>query len=720
MQSIAETNRPTFWQLMNEWLFFAPSEKLKFSIKVSLSLVFAYLIPFYMGWPQASTAAITIMLIATMGAVGDSIQKGFVRIIGTLIGGITGLSLIALFPQDRALYLISLSLFLTLFLYLYRAYKGDGTVFMLSGMMMMMVFQGGNVEGSFIYGVDRIFMTVFGIVVYTIVSVFLWPVRVQDNRIENARNLSSKQRDLFLARTDDPDQKNTSLQALHKAQEALQKSSFSTNDESGSMSMSSDQWSNIIYTYGTIGKILTLISHHCDVAFRDEIPKYVEGYERLEREVSMLFESLQRVWQEKKEFEVPPEFELVYDKSRLSGMDHLKRARLTTTVEEMSRLHRELRKLSFEINQAASMKPALFTPGEMPASSAFNWFDIDDIKATFVSILIYWTSVAFWIYFNPPAGFLIVTMATLLSLLTVNSPLKPSLLIILFSFSFIFSISMYVAILPHLHYSWELGIFIFMYGFIAFYMINPEVSIFFLLGMFLLMLNNEMNYNFDLFLLILFVFYLFLFILLFFYYIPFSTKPEDLFLKLEKRFFTYMKAILSDQRERNRGKSTLIGRLEAKYAHYHLLPTVKKMQLWGSKIDTKYFDLLDVKKLMEFTKECEDLAYMVNIMYQYDQKSSGNSLIKDIKNRYNIPKIGELLDGGLNPGQSDSIEKMMAEIQLSLERLLSEIRFDDYKDREIVELYEFINIRSDIWYLVFSLKDKIREINTGDLAKGRF
>ncbi|RLA68913.1 MAG: hypothetical protein DRG24_09335, partial [Epsilonproteobacteria bacterium] len=92
--------------ILNEWVLFSFSDRLKFSIKVSLSLMIAYVFPLAMGWEQAHTAAITVMVIATAGVVGESVMKGIIRVIGTVIGAVIGLTLIGIFPQDQISYLL--------------------------------------------------------------------------------------------------------------------------------------------------------------------------------------------------------------------------------------------------------------------------------------------------------------------------------------------------------------------------------------------------------------------------------------------------------------------------------------------------------------------------------------------------------------------------------------------------------------------------------------
>jgi uncharacterized membrane protein YccC len=127
-----------------------------------------------MGWSQGNIAAITVMLIASAEGVKDSFLKGLVRIVATVIGAVIGLLLVALFPQERLEYLLVLSLVVLLFAYLYYAYQWDKTVFMLSAVMTMMIFLNGP-QDAFLYGVDRTFMTLFGIAIYTFIGVFLWP-----------------------------------------------------------------------------------------------------------------------------------------------------------------------------------------------------------------------------------------------------------------------------------------------------------------------------------------------------------------------------------------------------------------------------------------------------------------------------------------------------------------------------------------------------------------
>ena len=63
--------------------------RLRYAIKTALALMLAYLLPMSLGWPQPQTAATTVMLIAVTGIVSESLQKGVLRALGTIVGAMT-------------------------------------------------------------------------------------------------------------------------------------------------------------------------------------------------------------------------------------------------------------------------------------------------------------------------------------------------------------------------------------------------------------------------------------------------------------------------------------------------------------------------------------------------------------------------------------------------------------------------------------------------------
>ncbi len=176
---------------LNKWFLFTFSNKAKFALKVALSITLTYLFILAMGLEYTSVAVITIMLIASPEGVKDALAKGLLRIGGTVVGGVAGMLLISLFPQQPLLYLLSLSLLVTLFLYLRSAYTGDNTLFMLGAMTSMAVFDNGNVDDVFMYGIDRTFITILAIAIYTLVFILIWPNSSEKTKTKDAAAVPS-------------------------------------------------------------------------------------------------------------------------------------------------------------------------------------------------------------------------------------------------------------------------------------------------------------------------------------------------------------------------------------------------------------------------------------------------------------------------------------------------------------------------------------------------
>lgn len=704
-------------------LFFSFSDKMKYAIKVSLSMMLAYLIPLWQGWEQAPTGAITIMLIAATGRVGDSVMKGFLRVVGTVIGATIGMTLIALFPQERLLYLLSLSICVTAVLYILRAYKGDPSAFMLTAMTMMMVFKDGAVSDVFLYGIDKTYMTIFGIVVYSAVGIFIWPVHLEDTSQASAKALSEVQAELFSQRAVSKQKRTELLSSLIEHENKL----LAANRDTGNGEVTMEQWHSMISDYQNINAILSLLTTRHNTEDDPDMSRFISNYTQLNAEISLLFKTLATVWTDKEEIVIPQEITLVYCQDEIQSLSHIDRASLLSTLQEMKKLHEALRHLAQKINAIQSPLPTFFNDENIPQNQRFLWGDIEHIKAAFVTFLIFWTATFFWIEMNPFGGFMVVVLATGLSVLTTFTPLKPSLLIIVFTVSFIFATLMYIWVLPNLHYGWELGLFIFFYAFIAFYLIPQKVSILFLLGLFILGINNVMYYNFSIFLLLLLMFYLFLIILHIFYYIPFSTKPEKLFVTLKKRFFTLAYYLLERAKKHQEGQDTLRFCLLAKYSHMHLMSTSKKMQLWASQIDAGYFDTIDKDALLVYSKECEKVAYILGLLYKHEINTQSNPLVTILREKYTLPFLSDLLDqyaqGKIKKDVSDfwnNEEKIVSMVEKSLSDILSPIEFSAYSKQEIVALYENISLRRDVWLALFSLQEKSKAIDFKQLKRGRF
>ncbi|OOG48503.1 FUSC family protein [Rhodanobacter sp. C01] len=153
-------------------------------IFVGKSLLAIYLAAWLAMWlqlEQPSTTMITVSIVMHPHS-GMVLAKSFYRAIGTLAGSLFGLALMSLFPQQRELFLLSLSLWVALCAggaTLYRNFMSYG--FVLAGYTAAIVTLPAinNPLGVFDSAVMRVSEVLLGIVVAAVVSDLVWPERLR-------------------------------------------------------------------------------------------------------------------------------------------------------------------------------------------------------------------------------------------------------------------------------------------------------------------------------------------------------------------------------------------------------------------------------------------------------------------------------------------------------------------------------------------------------------
>ena len=508
------------------------SSKQRYALKTALAMSIAFLVPMWQGWPNATTALTTVMLIAVFGPLGDSLYKGVLRTAGTLLGAIVGMSLVALFPQERWYYLAALSLPVVFLLHLARRYRDDPTFFVLAAVTMMSMFQNGNIDNLFITAATKTAMTVWGIFVYTMVGILILPVRFETTTRQTMHTLTRRLEALLFA----PPSRIKPLQKLYEAKDA-----FHTAVETHTQTAISDDlprrtWRRIAAYFDEAVALATLL--------HNTSPRHDRKQRTLRQMLRCLRDKTPALCFKNTSCRIPEAPHDFYDK-------------LCQTLHRIATfLHTP--------HHGTSLSPKPFRP-----------MIAEDILASLMTLGVYWTAVAFWISANPPGGFFLVVLAVVLGLYTLMTPLSPGVLFVAFTLSFLIATAAYVFILPNLSTGWQLALFIFLYGYIGFAFIPAEATFLFLLPLTLFGIRNTQLYAFDLFLLLLLMFYLFLFLLLFFDYIPISHRPQERIRALRRSIFKEIAAQLSRHR-----------------VSIDKLRTLRQsFKPWVAKLDNAYFGL---------------------------------------------------------------------------------------------------------------------------------
>jgi uncharacterized membrane protein YccC len=117
---------------------------------------------------------------------------------GTLVAGVAALVFISLFSQERWWFMIAMSLYLGYFAYMMMGKKNQYFYQVCAFVCVIICFEGaGDPINSFQIAVTRIKETGMGIMVYSLIIVFLWPINTRDRLKETSLKLVKAQGGLF-------------------------------------------------------------------------------------------------------------------------------------------------------------------------------------------------------------------------------------------------------------------------------------------------------------------------------------------------------------------------------------------------------------------------------------------------------------------------------------------------------------------------------------------
>ncbi|MCW8327818.1 FUSC family protein [Photobacterium sp. SDRW27] len=734
---------------------FCLSEKFKFATRVAISLTLAFLIPMALGWPQASTAATTVMLIASTGSRRESIAKGTLRVLGTIVGAIIGLILVGFFAQDRLLYMLSVSIVVTVIFYIRNAYLEDPTLFMLTGVMILMMFNGGEAEGAFIYGLDRTHLTVFGVVIYTLVGVFIFPPRIEQNLHQLADELGKIQYQLFelisdkaivtdkereateetgtegeAVEPDCPPQPTVSelISALYAAQDALESRYSSISKECSEISAYKKEWDYALYYYKQITELLLFAAKaHDQLSVQSH--HYIENYDQLVGDIRQRFQLLPRAWEEKDLKTHEQSIAVLYDTEQMKRSGHLLRGTTITTGYLYHQLGEKLNRLISTISCIDSVTGRVAFAESLPsAQPRFSWWDAENAKSAIKVFVVYWFTGLIWILFNPPGGYTFVVFSTLFASILSFLPVHPVMLFILFTLGFIFSVPAYVFILPQLTLGSELAIFIFIYTFVGFYLFKGPITIFFLIGMFTLGIDNNMIYHFGIIMTIITLFYIVVFVVVLSYYLPFSSRPEHLFLVMRERFFRHVFGVISCHQ---RLSLTVWNRWRLRWHLVTMKVTAKKLKMWGSKVNADYYENLSTEQLMAFANHCDLLCHHLVTLSKAEPGLRANRLVAQARVAHRdhvVPVVARQLaelnvKKTITDNQLDelsNIKQDYSELEKQLDTFFINIKWSEYSKSDIAGFYIFLNLKKNVFESLMQSKESSDAINWSSLTESKF
>ncbi|MEE4161635.1 MAG: FUSC family protein [Woeseiaceae bacterium] len=553
------------------------------AIKIGLAVTIGYGLAFYLGFEKPYWTPLT-MLVISLDTTGQTINKGLNRLVGNVIGAPIAISILAVAAQDRWLAMALLSFVVLVCTFLYTGRRFGYTALSAQTVCMLIVLEGYSFEpdGIFTLAATRLQETSLGVIVFTLVSVFLWRRDSEPELRSAVQAVPGAQRVLldlaWSSEAQDADIRAEQLR-LSSLATAARAHFDAAATETRSVRDRRAAWAELIEaqraTQQALGRWIALRPDSDQARPATLVPE-LEDVRRHIGELLLAAEAQlagagDRLGSTKPD--IPAAALQRSPQHALQAADAVVFAEALADVATASRR---------QLDAAARLAGRdLHAPASSQAIAPLATLsDPERWLPALAAVISLWVGALLWIYVHPPGGPVLALMTPAIVIPLVRLPQAPVAIIatpVMLGFAASFLI--YVFIFPRLESFFDLAIVIFLYFAGTRFLFYRPQDVFSRLGTQMIFivasgLSNSMTYSVENFLVNLSMVALVLLLAQLLMNFPFQRQPEKLFLRMAQRFFGTGARLLDDP---SRGREDV--------AIARLLPIAPKLQGVAHAID---------------------------------------------------------------------------------------------------------------------------------------
>lgn len=607
--------------------------KLKEATKTGLAFALVFGIAMQAGWMNPYWAGWAVAVIA-LPTAGESLRKGTLRVVGTIPGCIAALVIHALAPQERWIFMLLTCSWMFFTTYLMVSRPKDSYLWTMAGYVCLVILL-SDLDSSanmFESAVFRTVETVMGVVVYTLIAVFLWPQTnlgaIKKSSAELAASLNdicSVGRDMMLsqraAEASFQGLQSKVVQQLVRFRQVLQ-AEGSESYEVNEVRHLWERFSGLSAAWlETAGRWQSGLAELADIDVRVVFP----GLEVFFAELDARFAELPQVLSGRSPGHPPRKVHLHVDPEALGHLPSFDRAAVEIARNELELLENLTaallecaRELQGQADDGDEEKPVL----TLGVRERVTWLPVPDWdhlrSAAFVAVT---TGVGFliWILFDPPghSGWFQLT-GTIALLVAAAPPLRASKMIMPVAVTSLVCLAIYVFIMPQLSSFLGLGSLLFLCMFATCYFFSGMVRFFCSMAILnILQIQNHQVYAFAamanvvLFLVMAFTF---LFVMT---YLLGSPRPEKAVLSFLDRFFRSAGYLMLRSRLDPASTSGL-ERWRIAFHQRQLRSLPAKLAAWSSAIDRTLFPDNTAEQVQGLVTSAQTLVYRLDQFLDLD------------------------------------------------------------------------------------------------------
>ena len=678
------------YRIQTAWAAFesaVTSVRTKEAVKIALSLVLVYSISLQSGWMNPYWAGLAVAMVS-LAPPGQSIRKGFLRICGTFPGCLAALLILALAPQNPCPFIMLVGgwIFFTTYMMLHD--KERSYLWNVAGFVCLIIVLTGpsSSANTFEHAMYRTVETILGVLVYTGISIFLWPVSSRGGARKSGLELLETQQKLLGVDAGSLTQANVQedlgkLQVQGTTQlQQLRTMIQAESSENYEMQRMRPRWREFAETSERLlaaqvrcwFDLSQLNNLDVDAVFPD-LQVFVRTLsERIERCHGAL--SGGAVIVDLPAVRITSNAELV---RKLTVLD---RAAVAVLQKDLRCLDSLTRSMSDRVNQlttqahafADSSKPPVSEPGAgggraftLPAP------DLDYLRGAGFAVATVIVGFTIWIYVNPPghASWFQLT-GTIAMAVAATQQMKAKNLVVPVGLASMLGVCVYVFVMPRLTSFYELGAVLFVCVFVNSYYFTGVAR----LAGFIAIINeisvhNQQTYDFaamaNSFLFTMLAFY-FVFVMS---YLLSSARPEKALLRLLSRYFRsvdYLSTELAVARGDEAGLTALYRRWKTNFYLRELKTLPGKIGPWSDAIDLKSFPDNSREQIHSLVASLQILSYRVESLLSAGRATQSRILIDASRSEISawlasIARVSREWSSRPEAGNVESLQQHLAE-----------------------------------------------------------
>jgi len=615
------------------------SQTSKESIKTALAMVIAYGIALSLNWQRPYWAGFAVAFIS-LDTLGQSLNKGLMRLLGTLLAIIFSLALIGIFPQDRWLFMVTLVGYMGLCTYMMGESRYPYFWF-IGGFVAVIIASdaGMNSVNAFETAMMRIEETGLGLLVYILVALFLWPHFSARKFDKSCREITATIHSLyrFRAGMDTEDRSVSEEEDLFKKQVILRYRQFSTMLEAAridnlEVQEFSKHWQRV---HALIEEILHILEYRHDSLLQMKTvsrEKLLPDFKGVTSELARRFAAIEKMMAGENSRHQAVTLPLELDQQELAKLSHFQRAAAIVSLDRLQRLESLSRDLFTLVAEIKGFAPIHKQKPKAPFIPIPFSLDVDNLAAALRVMAGLFIGYLAWIYLDIPGGQAIVAFSGALGMALATQPYIKILPVYLLIVTCCFAVALiYIFLMPLLSSFLGLGILLFLVTFsVASIFSKPETaplrSIVLALFVVITGISNHQQYSFLHVANTVLILTLASTALAIAAYIPFQPGAEQGFRRQLKRYFTSCDYLMAEMEWGKAQQPCFFKQLLHNFHVRQLLLLPGKMEIWiphlQSPVDTDQNDAAG-----KLTNTLQALSYrIVELEMVRRELQSGNML----------------------------------------------------------------------------------------------